>query len=880
MRQWWSKVARALGRRRNLANELKQEMDAHLQFLIDENLERGMPPAEARAVARHHFGNATTVRERSYQSWQFPTFESLLQDLRYAARGIWRARVFSLIVILTLAVGIGANTAIFSAVYAVLLKPLPFPSGERLVWLGESSAKASGISVRWINFEHWRTENHSFESMAGFEKADLTLTGHGQAVLTHAGVVTNEFFRLTGSRPIMGRLLTASDDEPQSAATVAVTRAFWAKTLSADPQIVGKTMTLNGTAYIVIGVLARDPGFFLQPIDYYLPLRPTAAQASNRDAHGDMRVLGLLKPGVTLSQARSDLDTIMQRLALEDPGPEDDHRAFAEFLTEQRTGDFRHVFILLMASVCLVLVLACANIGGLLLIRMTTRAREMAIRTAIGAARSRLAQQLLTETVLITMAGGAFGVLLADFGLRAIELFVPRDIPRLSEASLNLPVLVFAATLTLAVALACSLVPLVSSDKVSLTILLKESSTVSGTSRIGNALRGGLVIAEIAVAVIILLFTSGILLRSLWAAETLNPGFEPRNLLALELQLPPLPYKSQDSILDFYGRLEAALRAQPGVESVGAVNCPPAAGDCGDWWYSVVEKPTPSRQDMPVTMVNMADAAYFRAMRIPLVAGRDLSDEDKAGGPAVAVINEEIARAWWKDPRSAVGGHIKLGGPYIKGPVIEIVGVAANVPQVGLDSPPLPEIDLPAAQRVDAAMVVMIRTRGNPESMMATVRQTLASIDGNVPIQSLKTADMWLGATLVQRRFTTLLLVLFAGIAVILASIGCYGVFNYWVSCRRQEIAIRMTMGAGTIAILRSTGRQAARIGGLALVVGLAGSWAASRWVSSLVFGVSAQDATVLSLAVLTAFLIVVLSAAVPLWRATQIDPIETLHEA
>jgi putative ABC transport system permease protein len=879
MRQWWSKVARALGKSRNLADELQQEIDAHLQFLIDENLERGMPLEEARAAARRHFGNATAVHERSYQSWQFPTFESLLQDLRYAARGIWRARVFSLIVILTLAVGIGANTAIFSAVYAVLLKPLPFPSGERLVWLGESSAKASGISVTWINFEHWRMENHSFESMAAFQKADLTLTGRGQAVLTHAGVVTNEFFRLTGSRPIMGRLFTASDDEPLSVATVVVTRAFWANSLSTDPQIIGKTITLNGTASIVIGVLARDPDFFLPPVDYYLPLRPSAAQASKRDEHEWMRVLGLLKPGVTLSQARSDLDTILQRLAQADPGPESDHRAFAEFLTEHRTGDLTHVFVLLMASVCLILILACANIGGLSLIRMTARAREMAIRTAIGAGRRRLARQLLTETVLITLIGGAFGIVLAGFGLRAIEVLGPRDIPRLSEASLNLPVLIFAAAMTLAVALVCSLVPLVNSDNVNLTILLKESSTGSGTSRIGHALRGGLVIVEVAVAVI-LLFTSGILLRSLWAAENLNPGFEAKHLLALELQLPPLPYKSAGAILDFFARLEAGLRAQPGVESVGAVNCPPAAGDCRDWWYAVVEKPTPGPQDVPVTLLNMADAAYFQTMRIPLVAGRALSDADTVGGPTVAVINEEIARAWWKDSGSALGQHIKVGGPYMEGPVVEIVGVAANVPQIGLDSPPLPEIYLSAAQRVDAAMVVMIRTKGKPESMIATMRQTLATIDGNVPIQSLKTADTWLVDTLVQRRFTTLLLVLFAGIAVILASIGCYGVFNYWVSCRRQEIAIRMAMGAGTVAILRRTGRQVARLGVIGLVVGLTGSWGASRWLDSLVFGVSTHDPVVFSSAALAALLIVSLSAAVPLWRATQIDPIETLRAA
>ncbi len=878
MRQWWSKVARALGRG-NLANELHQEVEAHLQFLIDENRERGMLPEEARAAARRQFGNANMVRERSYQSWQFPTFESLLQDLRYAARGIWRGRVFSLVVILTLAVGIGANTAIFSAVYAVLLKPLPFPAGERLAWLGESSAKATGISVTWINFEHWRKENHSFESMAGFDKADLTLTGHGEAVLTHAGVVTNEFFRLTGSRPIMGRLFTVSDDERQSAATVVVTRALWAGTLSADPQIIGKTMTLNGTEYIVIGVLARDPGFFLPPVDYYLPLQPSVAQASKRDAHEWMRVLGLLKPGFTLSQARSDLDTIMQRLAQTDPGPESDHRAYAELLTEQRTGDLRHVFVLLMGSVCLVLILACANIGGLLLVRMTTRAREIAIRTAIGAGRRRLVRQLVTETVLITLIGGVFGILLAGSGLRAIEALGPRDIPRLSEASLNVPVLIFAAVLTLAVALVCSLAPLGSLNKLNLMILLKEGSTGSGSSRVVQTLRGGLVVAEIAAAVI-LLFTSGIMLRSLWAAETLNPGFEPSHLLALELQLPPLPYKNEEAILDFYGRLEASLRGQPGVESVGAVNCPPAAGDCRDWWYSVAERPTPSPQDVPVTLVNMADTTYFGTMRIPLLAGRAFSAEDRAGGPTVAVINEAIAHVWWKDPRFALGQHIKLGGPYMEGPVLEIVGVAANVPQMGLDSPPLPEIYLPAAQRVDAAMVVMVRTRANPERMIATARQTLTSIDDNVPIQSLKTADMWLSATLVQRRFTTLLLVLFAGIAVMLASIGCYGVFNYWISCRRREIAIRMAMGAGTVAILRRTGRQTARLGVIGLVVGLTGSWGASRWLSSLVFGVSNHDPVVFCSAALAAFLIVLLAAAVPLWRATQIDPIETLHEA
>jgi len=878
MRTWWPKIKQALTGRQHLDTDLKQEIDAHLQFLIDENLEQGMTPDEARLAALRVFGNQSAIRERSYQSWQFSLFESLLRDLRYAVRGILRAPVFSIVVILTLAVGIGANTAIFSAVYAVLLKPLPFPSGERLVWLGESNGNATGVSVTWLNFEHWFKENHTFESMAAFETADLTLTGHGQAKLTHAGIVTSEFFQLTGSRSMIGRLFAASDDDPHSPLTVVLGPQFWAQTLATDPNIIGKSITLNGSLYTVVGVLDHDPGFFLRSEDYYLPLRPSPAQLSKRDLHDSIRVLGLLRPGVTLASARSDLDSILARLAKVDPGPEDNFRAYAEFLTQERTGDIRRPLALLMGSVCLVLLLACANIGGLLLIRSTTRAREIAIRTAIGAGRSRLARQLTTETLLICSLGGAVGLLLGALGLHAMETLGPRGIPRLSEASLNLPVLIFAAVLTLAVGLVCSVVPVLSSRNMSFSVLLKEGSSGSGSSATGHMLRGGLVIVEIAAAVV-LLFSAGILLRSLWAAENASPGFDPNHVLALELQLPPSRYKSDGTILDFYSRLESALRAQPGIDSVGAVNCPPAAGDCGDWWYSIVGKSMPARGDVPMTLTNIVDSTYFATMRIPILAGRAAAAEDRAGALPVVIVNEDLARKWWSDPRLAVGRYIKLGGPYMNGPVLEIVGVAGDEPQMGLDAPSSPQIYFPIAQKVDSAMVVMIRTRGNPDSVIPAVRHTLASLDANIPIQSLKTADQWLGASLVRRRFITLLVALFAAIAVVLAAIGCYGVLNYWVGSRRQEIAIRMAMGAGTLAVLRRSGIQAARLGVIGLVIGLAGSWLASRWVSSLAFGISSQDPVIFVSASIIAIMIVVTAAAVPLWRATHINPIETLHE-
>jgi predicted permease len=878
MHEWWSKIRSLFSARRRLSDDLGEEMASHLQFLVEENIARGMPPEQARAAAHREFGNRTQVRERAYTAWQFPSLETILQDVRYGIRGIFRAPAFSLIVILTLAVAVGANTAIFSAVYTVLLKPLPFPNGQRLVWLGENVPKADGVAVTWLNFQHWKAENHSFEAMAGFHTADYTLTGRGQAVLTHAGVVTSEFFALTGSRALLGRLFTASDDDPHAPPVVIVNQAFWAKTLGADPNIVGKPLTLDGTSYEIIGVLPRDPRFFFRTPDYYLPYRPSPAELSKRSAHESMRVLGLLKPRVTLAQARADLDSIMERLAHADPGPESDHRAYLEFLTVERTGDVSDALKLLMGAVGLILLLACANVGGLLLMRVTTRAREMAIRSALGAARARLARQLVTETLLLAGIGGLFGLMLAFFGLHAMVALGPRNIPRLSEAGLDWPVLLFAVGLTFVVGLLCALVPVFSSGRVNLNVVLRESSAGAGSSRLGHTLRTGLVIAEVAAAVV-LLFTSGLLLRSLYAAETASPGFDPDHVLALELQLPPSRYKANASILDFYSRLESALRTQPAVVSTGAVMCPPGGGDCGDGWYSIQEKPKPSRENVPLTLFNIADAGYFQAMRIPLLAGRAPSSQDTPSSPPVAIVNQEFARAEFPNPSAAIGRHIKIGGPYMAGPVVEIVGVSANVSQMGLDAEPEPSVMFPAAQSASAAMVVMIRTSADPKALVNSARRVMAAIDPNVPIQSLKTVDDWLGATLVQRRFITLLLAIFAAMAVVLAAIGVYGVLNYWVGSRRQEIAIRMAMGARTAAILRRTGRQAVWLACVGLAIGLGGSWAATRWVKSLVYGISARDPFVFVAAAAAALFIVLLSAAVPLARAARIDPNTVLHE-
>src|SRR5262249_4096811 len=459
VRELWSKICRALRLRRGLHHDLTDEMRAHLEFLIDENIEQGMSEDEARAAARRRFGNETRTLERAGEAWQFPRFETFLRDVHDGLRGIWRSPGFSLVLVLTLALGIGANTAIFSVVYSGLLRPLPYPLAERLVRLGESTAKASGISVTWINYQHWRNENTVFEDMAGFSWADLTLTGRGEATLTHAGLVTHTFFNLTGYKPLLGRLFTDEDDQPGAAPAVVVTAEFWSGTLGNEPAVLGETLALNGRPYEIIGVLRPGSKFLQRPVDFYLPLGRSSAPTASRSQHGSMRVLGLLKPGVTLAEARSSLDGIMERLAQADPGPEDDHRVAASHLIETITGDVRPTLLMLLGAAGLILVLACANVASLLLVRTTLRAREIAIRTAVGAGRCRIARQLVTEILVIGVVGGTVGLFLGGLCLRALVLVGPTDIPRLTEAGLDLQVLIFAAAATTIVGLAAGAAP-------------------------------------------------------------------------------------------------------------------------------------------------------------------------------------------------------------------------------------------------------------------------------------------------------------------------------------------------------------------------------------------------------------------------------------
>jgi len=874
----WKPWAKLRARSGKIDDDLSEEIQSHLDLIASDRIAGGMNPDDARAAARREFGNATGVHERARDAWRFTSLDAALNDVRYALRAMRRAPAFSLAVLLTLGLGIGATTAIFSVVYAVLLRPLPYPSAERLVWLGEATPKAQGISVTWINFEHWRRENHSFEEMAGFQGGSGTMTGRGHAQQLHGMAVTSAFFRLTGWQPQAGRLFLESDDAPNAAPVVIVSHEFWRQTLGGGPNAIGASLVINGRACQIVGVLRSGQSYSSGATDFYMPLGPEAGRTTKRASHGSIRVLALLKPGVTLAAAKADLDGILERLASADPGPEDDHKAYAEFLADRRTGDVRLTLYMLMGAVLLVLLIACANSGSLLAVRNSLRAREIAIRAAIGAGRRRIARQLLTENLVMAALGGGLGVLLAYFCLRVIQHAGPRSIPRLAEAAIDVPVLIFAVLVTCASGLLAALAPLMGAGRLDLSRALKEGAPGSGSGRKRGKVRNALVVAEIATT-LVLTFGAALLVRSLIAATRADPGFEPANLLALELNLPRSRYQSPESIWRFYGQLLEDVRNEPGITSAGAVYCPPLAGSCGDWWYSIADLPAPARTDVPLALTNIAGPSYLKTIQARMLAGRGFAESDRKGAPLVAIVNEELARRWWLAPQMAIGHHLKLGGPYQEGETVEIVGVVSNLSQAGLDQPAAPEVFFPFAQRAQSGMVVMVRTAGNASAFVPALRRHVSSLDPNIAIQSLRVFEERLGASLARRRFSTMLFGAFAALGIVLAAVGIYGVLNAWVSARQKEIAIRLAVGARGARILGWAGFHALRLALAGMALGATCAWAASRWLNSLVFGVSARDPAIFAAACGGILLLASAAAAGPLWKAMRVDAVRNLRE-
>src|SRR5579862_406619 len=853
-------------------HEMDDELRSHIERHAEDLVRSGIPRREAERRARVEFGGLEARKEECREARGLMWLEELRQDLRYATRLLRKNPAFTAVAVATLALGIGANTAIFSVTNAVLLRPLPFLDPDRLVILEESQARSGGISVTWPNFLDWREQSRSFEALAAFDTASYDLSGVEKPARLRGAKVSAPFFSLIGARPALGRMFTEADDKPGASPVVVLGYSAWLNQFGSDAAIVGKPLILNEARYEVVGVLSPGVEFFTKPMEVYVPVGLSASNPDwmDRSRHFSLRILERLRPGVSLAAARAEMDTIMKRLELAYPKTNTGLGALVRLVTERRLGDLRPALYTLLAAVGLVLLIACANVTNLMLTRQASRQREIAIRAAMGAGRRRVFRQLLTESVLLSILGGAAGLLLTYWGIPTLIHLAPQDIPRLAETSVDSGVILFTFGASLLAGIFFGIGPALQASKLDLSGALKESGRGSMSGPARQRLRSGLFVAEVALA-LVLVIGAGLLIRSLLEAVGVHPGFNPANVMSVRVTLLNPKYHQDAQRQAFFQDALERMRAMPGVRAAGAVFCPPLGGDCGDYFYFPADRPAPGPADTPLSLFNVAAPGYFRAMEIPLVEGRDFTDSDGKGSTPVVIINQNIARRWWPH-ESPLGKQIRYGKAEERGQAYEIVGVVGDVKQMGLDEDQEPEMFMAAAQSSNAAQVLMVRAAADPTGLAAAAEREIHAIDKDVTVR-VQTMPQFIAETLARRKFSTLLLTIFGGAALLLALIGVYGVTAYGVSQRTHEIGIRKALGAQAGDVLFMVVQQGLRLTLAGVAIGLAGAFAVTRLMESLLFGVRPADPLTFAVVPILVAAVAILAAYLPARRASKVDP-------
>jgi len=801
----------------------------------------------------------------------------IIRDLSYSLRRLRNSPGFALTAVLTLALGMGVTTAVYSVIQAVLLNSLPFPHPEQL-YVFRESAKAQAMSVAWPNFEEWRAQQHSFEGLAAYDLKHFDYFDGTHTSLPRAARVTAEFFPLLGARPFLGRLFSANEDKPGAPAVVMLSHSFWQNQLHGDSKIVGSSVNLSGKPYSIVGVMPPEFHFFLsRPEDMYVPLGPEAADPSfnNRTAHGSISVLARPRPGVTENAARAELEGIAARIAAEYPATNGDHSVLMYRLQENYFKSIRPVLSLLMAAVAIVLLVGCANVSNLLLTRSADREREYAVRAALGASGYRIFQQSLGESLWLAVFAGASGVLIAYASLPFLLRLGPQDIPRLGDTAIRWPVLTFSFAVTAAIAIVCSVLPGWATLRIAPEQALRSHSVSAYAGHRRQVIRSSLLVAGVAVTIVLVAGT-GLLLQSLRKTLAVNPGFVPEHLLSLDIVLTGEKYKAQQASQSFFSTAVDRLRAVAGVIDVGNVCTPPLVGECGDYFYTIPGRIQPDDPNLPIALHNVADENYFRAAGIRTISGRTFLSTDNASSAHVTVVNQTFARKWWPTG-DAVGHMLRFGGRGEAGDLLQIVGVVDDVKQFGFDAETEPEMFVPEAQGQHSTMVLLVRTSGNPESIAAAAETAIHTIDKEVPVR-IHPMSYYLSQSLRQRQFLTLLLSIFAGLALFLAALGVFGVAAYAVASRKAEIAVRIALGAQPQSVKRWITAQIVRKVALGCLVGLLGALLSTRLVRDLLYGVSPTDPFVLGATCVLLITGALPVAWIPARRAASIDPMQTLR--
>src|SRR5713101_7965725 len=871
---WINRLVGSL-RKRPLENDLDDELQFHIQMRTQEFIASGMTPEDARFRAQRLFGNQLLLKERTRDMDTIRSFETLLQDLRYGLRMLRKAPGFTTVAVLSLALGIGANTAIFSVINGVILRPLPYPDPARLVSLEEQTQPLGGRwSMSYLNFLDCERDSHSFQGMAAYLQRGANLTAPGEPIYVGTRQVSAGFFSVLGIQPARGRAFLRQEDQRGAAPVAIISHIFWQERFGGDPQTVGAKMTLNGKSYTIVGVLPSSFRFFSNT-QILTPMgQNDDVTMRSREIHPGIWGIARLKPGIRMEQARSELTLIGRRLAQQYPDTNGDRTFGIMPLKQNIVGDAGPTLFLLAGAVGLVLLIACANVGNLFLARSISRSREFAIRAALGAGRGRVIRQVLTESTLLGLAGGLAGLLLASVGTRFLLKHLPGDLPRMDEIAVDARVLLFTLFASVFTGIVFGLLPALR-QRSNAEEALKQGTrgNTSGLRR----LQSSFVVAEVALA-FVLLAGSGLMLRTILKLWSVNPGFDPHGVLVTGVGLSPNVVK--DAALMRTAWLEILNKAQsiPGVESAAVNSIVPFRGDENEIQYWTGSAPPPLNQ-IPMALTYTPTPTYFHTMRIPLLRGRVFTEQDRLGTEPVIMIDELLAERAFHG-RDPVGSRLTL---QFLGPA-RIVVVVGHVKHWSLDEDSGEQIYLPFAQIPDpfmrtlgTIMSLLVRTSVNPRSIVQPVRQSVLGPARDQPVYAMQTMEQMIGDSLGRRRLMLLLLGIFAAVALTLASIGIYGVISYATNQRVAEIGIRMALGADRRDVLKLVIQQGLVLTMIALVLGLGGALALTHFLTSMLYGIRPTDPV--TYAAVAALLggVALVAAYVPARRALRVDPIVAL---
>lgn len=812
--------------------------------------------------------------------------ETLIKDIRFGIRSLIKRPGFTAIAVITLALGIGANTAIFSVVNATLLRPLPFKDPERIVMMWGYLPKLAQTSDRLPssagNYLGLVKQTQTLQELAAFRQWSWQLTHAGDPEQLQGVRVSANFFTALGASPALGQTFTPDQDQEGATPVVIISHRFWQREFAADRNVLGKSLTLNGHTVTVVGVMPRDfefpgganmvPGLqFATRNDIWMPLAMTDQERNNQGSL-NLAIIGRLNPGITINQAENELRTIETSLPLGTIG----YTVNLVPLQKQMVGNIQRLLLVLLATVVFVLLIACANVANLLLARASSREKEMAIRGALGAGRWRIVRQLLTESMLLSLLGGLLGSLLAIWGTPLLVSLIPDKVPRIHEITVDLRVLGFALMISIITGIVFGLTPALQASRIDLNQSLKESARGTTGGLRQNRLRAFLIVSEVSLAVVLMIGAS-LLIKSFVRLLEVKPGFDPSHTLTMEVSLPTLPpskYANEQEQVAFFQQVLERLNHSPGVTATGAVLSLPLTGAEESTDLFIEGRPRLTADQRPESDYTIVTPDYFRALQIPLLKGRQFTDRDSNDASGVIIINDALAHRYWpnEDP---LGQRITVG--FEKSPR-EIIGVVTSVKQSTLSAGARPAMYLPHLQRPTGGMSIVIRTSGDPLSLAALARQQIHSVDPTIPVTNIRTMDEIFSASVAQQRFSMLLVGVFGALAVALAAIGIYGVMGYTVTQRKHEIAVRMALGAKTNQVLRLILRDGLVLTSLGVVIGLAGAFALTRLMSSLLFDVKPTDAqTFITVSALLIF-VALLACLIPARRATKVDPLVALR--